>query len=200
MTTVRSMKAEWLADQTRIAKAMSHPLRIQIFGIIGDEVTSPNRLAEELKVSVNDVAYHVRALLKLDCIELVDTKQVRGATEHFYRATRRSLLDLRDWEALPSISRNMVTASIVHQQVDDYTASVEAGVLGQRDEGHFHLSRTLISVDREGSARVLEIAEGAREAIEAEQQASLMRMADSGEEVVPMSCSYACFEMPSPKA
>src|ERR1700761_9561038 len=72
-----------------VAKAFAHPLRGQILIILNERVASPNLLAQELDQSLNLVAYHVRVLEKYDCIELVDTKQRRGATEHFYRATRR---------------------------------------------------------------------------------------------------------------
>src|SRR3954465_10750603 len=72
-----------------VAKAFAHPLRVQILIILNEKVASPNMLAQQLDQSLNLVAYHVRVLEKYDCIELVDTKQRRGATEHFYRATRR---------------------------------------------------------------------------------------------------------------
>ena len=75
-----------------VAKAFAHPLRVQILIILNERVASPNLLAQELDQSLNLVAYHVRVLEKYDCIELVDTKQRRGATEHFYRATRRQFL------------------------------------------------------------------------------------------------------------
>lgn len=39
---------------------------------------------------LNLVAYHVRVLEKYNCIELRDTKQRRGATEHFYSIVKTS--------------------------------------------------------------------------------------------------------------
>ncbi len=84
-----------------VAKAFAHPLRVQILIILNERVASPNLLAQELDQSLNLVAYHVRVLEKYDCIELVDTKQRRGATEHFYRATRRQFLSDKEWSRLP---------------------------------------------------------------------------------------------------
>ena len=80
-----------------VAKAFAHPLRVQILIILNERVASPNLLAQELDRNLNLVAYHVRVLEKYDCVELVDTKQRRGATEHFYRATRRQLLSDGEW-------------------------------------------------------------------------------------------------------
>ena len=84
-----------------VAKAFAHPLRVQILIILNERVASPNLLAQELEQSLNLVAYHVRVLEKYDCIELVDTKQRRGATEHFYRATRRQFLSDAEWSRMP---------------------------------------------------------------------------------------------------
>jgi hypothetical protein len=84
-----------------VAKAFAHPLRVQILIILNERVASPNLLSQELDQSLNLVAYHVRVLEKYDCIELVDTKQRRGATEHFYRATRRQFLSDAEWARMP---------------------------------------------------------------------------------------------------
>jgi hypothetical protein len=49
---------------------------------------------------VGYVAYHVRVLRKLGMIELVETRQVRGATQHFYRGIPQSHLDHDVWQKL----------------------------------------------------------------------------------------------------
>ena len=88
-----------------VAKAFAHPLRVQILIILNEKIASPNMLAQQLDESLNLVAYHVRVLEKYDCIELVDTKQRRGATEHFYRATRRQFLSDSEWARMPQSLR-----------------------------------------------------------------------------------------------
>jgi predicted transcriptional regulator len=70
----------------RPARALAHPLRARALKLFGDAPKSPNQVAKELGVDVSSLAYHVRVLRKLGCIELVETKQRRGALEHFYRA------------------------------------------------------------------------------------------------------------------
>jgi DNA-binding transcriptional ArsR family regulator len=80
-----------------VAKAFAHPLRVRILGVLNEKVASPNLLSQELDQSLNLVAYHVRVLEKYRCIELVDTKQRRGATEHFYRASSSQLLSDSEW-------------------------------------------------------------------------------------------------------
>src|SRR5215211_3459933 len=70
----------------RLARALSHPLRLKLLAALNEGVASPNQLANRLGEPLANVSYHVRILLDLDCIELVETAQRRGAIEHFYRA------------------------------------------------------------------------------------------------------------------
>lgn len=100
MPKTRKQKASL---ENSVAKAFAHPLRVRILGILNEKVASPNLLSQELDQSLNLVAYHVRVLEKYRCIELVDTKQRRGATEHFYRASASQLLsdsEMAHFEAL----------------------------------------------------------------------------------------------------
>jgi predicted ArsR family transcriptional regulator len=46
---------------------------------------SPSDLSYELRVPLSNVNYHVTELLHSGLIELASVRQVRGATEHFYR-------------------------------------------------------------------------------------------------------------------
>jgi DNA-binding transcriptional ArsR family regulator len=69
----------------RLAKALSSPLRARALALIAEGVASPKAIALELDLDVRGVAYHVRVLRKLGCIELVETQQRRGAIEHIYR-------------------------------------------------------------------------------------------------------------------
>jgi hypothetical protein len=72
----------------RLARATAHPLRVsilEILGMDGGRTLSPNDLCHELQIPLSNTNYHVTELAKARLIELVRTRQVRGATEHFYR-------------------------------------------------------------------------------------------------------------------
>jgi DNA-binding transcriptional ArsR family regulator len=75
----------------RLAKALSSPLRARALALIAEGVASPKAIAGELGLDVRIVAYHVRVLRRLGCIELVETQQRRGAIEHIYRVADRTL-------------------------------------------------------------------------------------------------------------
>lgn len=75
----------------RLAKALSSPLRADALALIGEGTNSPKLIAAKLDVDLRTVAYHVRVLRRLGCIELVETRPKRGATEHVYRLTELAL-------------------------------------------------------------------------------------------------------------
>jgi DNA-binding transcriptional ArsR family regulator len=80
----RSIPVNW----ERLARATAHPLRVsilEILGIDGGRVMSPSDLSRELQIPLSNTNYHVTELAKSGLIELVRERQVRGATEHFYR-------------------------------------------------------------------------------------------------------------------
>lgn len=75
-------------DWQRLARANTHPLRISVLEVLamdGGRTLSPSDLSYELRVPLSNVNYHVTELVKSDLIELSSQRQVRGATEHFYR-------------------------------------------------------------------------------------------------------------------
>jgi DNA-binding transcriptional ArsR family regulator len=75
-------------DWEHLARATAHPLRVsvlEILGIDGGRTLSPSDLSKELQIPLSNTNYHVTELANAGLIELVRERQVRGATEHFYR-------------------------------------------------------------------------------------------------------------------
>jgi DNA-binding transcriptional ArsR family regulator len=68
--------------------ALGHPMRRQILRemLDGDGETSPRELAAKLSQQLSALSYHVRVLAECGAVELVRTEQIRGSTQHFYRA------------------------------------------------------------------------------------------------------------------
>jgi|SRR5437868_15520797 len=83
-----------------LLKALSHPVRARALAAFSQRIASPSEIAAEQDEAVGDVAYHVRVLRKLGMIELVETRQVRGATQHFYRCVPQPYLDDEVWRKL----------------------------------------------------------------------------------------------------
>lgn len=177
-----------------VAKAFAHPLRVQILIILNERVASPNRLAQELDQNLNLVAYHVRVLEKYDCIELVDTKQRRGATEHFYRATRRQFLTDAEWARMPEALRPGLSGAMLKPILDDVEEAISSGTFDEREDRH--LSRTPMVVDEQGWKETVEVLDEALEKVLAIQAEASRRIADGKEPGMPSRVAILHFESP----
>ncbi|HWN73247.1 MAG TPA: helix-turn-helix domain-containing protein [Solirubrobacterales bacterium] len=177
---------------------MSHPLRAEAFRLIRESGTlSPREIAQELEADLKDVSYHVRKLSEFDCVEEVSNRQVRGAVEHFYRATEQAMVDTEEWAELAEAEPQMaeaLTDEIMQGVVDDYTASRRAAVVGLDEE--FWMVRTLPLLDPEGVREALEASEEYEAAMTEIAARSAKRRLEEGTEEVPVSASIVLFKMP----
>lgn len=85
------MRRRPVSIDQQLAKALSSELRAQAVALISEGIASPKLIAAELGLDLRNVAYHVRVLKRLGCIELVETEKRRGAVEHIYRVTEQAL-------------------------------------------------------------------------------------------------------------
>jgi DNA-binding transcriptional ArsR family regulator len=184
------------AVQNRI-KAMNHPVRAAALSILAERTSSPAEIARELDEDLSNVSYHTKQLVELECAELVSTRPVRGALEHFYRATERSLIDRAEWDELdPMMGENLIQ-EMMQKALDDFVAAAKARTIG--NGGAFHLTRTPLVLDQQGLQEALEAHERARQEILEITARSAERMVESGEEGINVSSSQACFKMPAPR-
>lgn len=131
-----------------LAKALSHPLRQRILErlSVGGEA-SPNQLARVLEEPLGNVAYHVRILQRLGFVELVGTRQRRGALEHHYRALAHPWLDAEQWARLPTAFRRLALARTLR---DIVSHAADAGVAGGFDHPDAQVRRVSLAIDEEG--------------------------------------------------
>ena len=136
------------AVDSRLAKALAHPLRVQLLAALNQGVASPNELAKKLDEPLTNVSYHVRMLHDLGTIELVETEPRRGALEHYYRAVVRPFFADREWKRLPRNARGSISDAVLQLVWDDAAEAIKTGLFDERDDRH--LSRTVLAVDEEG--------------------------------------------------
>jgi DNA-binding transcriptional ArsR family regulator len=135
----------------RLHKALSHPLRQQILAALdGGRVASPTELGTELGVPLGNIAYHFKMLLRLDAIELVSTKPVRGTLEHFYRAKIQPTDALDQVKLPPRVRGALAGEGLVEawQRVTD--ASGEGGLEDERSQ----VSSSSLQLDEQGQREV----------------------------------------------
>jgi DNA-binding transcriptional ArsR family regulator len=175
------MKAINDINDPRLVKALAHPLRVRILGVLQDRVASPSDLAEELKAPLGNVSYHVRILAQLGLLKLVKKRPRRGAIEHYYEARSRVRVSDRAWGQVPKI----VKEAMVDATLDQVSAYVEqSAASGGFERSNAHLMRQPLRLDEQGweelSKHVLELLQRANR-IEADSRARLNKGDHSGE-------------------
>jgi DNA-binding transcriptional ArsR family regulator len=141
-------------EATATAKALSHPIRAAVLVALGKRESSPARLARQLGVPVENVAYHVNTLLRLDMIELAETRPVRGGVEHFYRAARRAEIDDAGWADMAEPARRELAFEWLRHAFGELTSAIEDGSVSSTPD--VHLSLTALELTDESWALVAE--------------------------------------------
>src|SRR3954468_276104 len=70
-------------------KALSHPLRTTILGLLHERAATVNELAIALGRPKSTVAHHVKVLTEAGLLQIVRTRRVRAIEERFYGRTAR---------------------------------------------------------------------------------------------------------------
>lgn len=76
----------------QLAKALSHPIRVEILQALRNRVASPDELSREMDEKLGVISYHASALAWCGFLELIDTRPRQGSIERFFAATPRSPL------------------------------------------------------------------------------------------------------------
>ena len=132
---------------TKLMKALAHPLRQQLLMALSERIASPSELAEEMGEPLGNVSYHVRMLVDLGCIELVSTTPRRGALEHHYKAVVRPLLDDASYGRFPSSTKRALVGDVLKEIWGDVAAAADADTF---DDEQIHVSRQPLTLDAEG--------------------------------------------------
>ena len=83
-----------LADRIALTKpsqvkAISHPLRTTILGLLHERAATVTELAVALERPKSTVAHHVKVLTEAGLVQVVRTRRVRAIEERFYGRTAR---------------------------------------------------------------------------------------------------------------
>lgn len=182
--------------EPRLIRALEHVLRQHILlAAVAGEV-SPNGLSKALGEGLSHVSYHVK-VLRDDCdgmIEETRTEPRRGAVEHYYRATVKTLLPAKTWRGLKKGLRAAVGAGQASDLFNDLAGALKAGKL-QGD--HDQIIRIPLALDMEGKRNAKAIAQRATGEVEREQGAASKRMAKAksdGGEVAGYTFALFAFE------
>ncbi len=178
----------------RSISSLDHVLRqhIMLAAVAGE--VSPSELSIALGEGLSQVSYHVQVLKDDGRIEETRTEPRRGAVEHYYRATEKTLVPAKAWRSLKKGLRPVVGAGQASDLFNDLAEALKAGKLqGDQDQ----ITRTPLVLDAEGKRNVAAIAQKATKAIESEQRAAAKRMAKAngnGGDIVGYTFALMAFE------
>jgi len=177
-----------------MAKALAHPLRAKVLNRLNEGVASPNELSRELGEPLGNVSYHVKALLELGCIELVDTAQRRGAIEHYYRALTRARLDESAFKKLPASIRGELSGAVIEEAIGDIAKAFKAGTFDAREDRHASSERLVLDEQAWGelTTQLTALVERAGEL--QEQSAKRLKDGKSGGDEVATSLVIAAYQ------
>jgi predicted ArsR family transcriptional regulator len=190
--SAKQLKNPKLVDE-RLVTALSHETRAHALAVFTERPASTKEIAGELGKSVSAVWFHVDKLRELGCIELVETKKRRGATEHFYRATIRHFFDAETWKNLSKPKRLTVTMGILRLIATDLNEAMQAETADAIDR---HLSRTLLILDKEGWEETIDLLAETLERLLVIRETSATRRVET-EDPIRTSVSIMQFELPS---
>ncbi len=144
-----------LSPKERLMKGMDHPLRLKILTLLNDREWSPNELSDQLAEGLSQVSYHVKVLKDLKLIEPTRTEPRRGAVEHFYRATARTIITLDMAKEIPKSGRQLLVDVALTEINDDVNESIGTGLYESRDD--YHVSRIPMILDEQGCEKAHEL-------------------------------------------
>lgn len=183
--------------ETTLAAIVAHPTRARAFTILTERTASPVEIAQEIGKDVGHVGYHVRKLLQLNLVELVDERPVRGAVEHFYRAIERPFVSEEEFASLSVSEREIFTRYIMQRLVADVARSMDENVFAART--NHAILRTPMLVDDDGFQEMCELHIEMYERTLDIQARSAERMTGSDKEGIPAISASMFFEVPERK-
>ncbi|HEX2086723.1 MAG TPA: helix-turn-helix domain-containing protein [Solirubrobacteraceae bacterium] len=134
-------------DDPRLVKALAHPIRMRIMGILDQRTATPKQLAELLGLPLENVSYHVRTLKDYGFIKLEKTRQVRGAVEHHYKLAARPAIGDDLWAQLPRVMKEAINSSLLAQIGESVN---QAALQGGFARAETHVALHSLVLDDEG--------------------------------------------------
>lgn len=117
----------------QLVRALSHPLRVEILRQLEEGPSGPKRLADRMGEKLGNVSYHMKELLKCDCVELVETHPRRGALEHIYGLKPNGVMGSRTWKAVPPALRSRYAGTALANFTARAVEALDAGTAETRE-------------------------------------------------------------------
>jgi DNA-binding transcriptional ArsR family regulator len=180
----------------RLVDLASDSVRVEVLSRLNERTAEATQLAGELGVDPAVMTGHLEKMRDQGLIEIVADSSGQGAAGPRYRALVRAFWSNAEWAALSPEERQHLLVWLVATIAADVDESLQSGRFGARAESH--ASHTVSVVDERGWRELTRIQDEALEASFAVQAESAERLAQSGEDGIPVMSAMLCCEMPAP--
>lgn len=177
----------------RLVKALGHSTRAHALMVCTHRPTSPKEIAAELGLPLNHVYYHVKELVRFECLELVETKKRRAVHEHFYKATVRHYFSPEDWKKVPRHNRMSLRIELMKTVSGEASTAARGETL---DTGDNHMSRVAMQVDKQGWLEIAKRLDEALEDVLEIKSSAALRLGKSEEGGIEARVNLLHFEIP----
>jgi DNA-binding transcriptional ArsR family regulator len=161
----------------RIAKALAHPLRVEILRRLGNRTASPSEIAEEIGAPLTNVSYHVRKLRTLGLIKLVKKTPKRGVIEHYYSALPRTTVTEEAWREIPDVVKEALVTPTARRVAEEILRAAAEGGFNRHNA---HFVRQQNKLDERGWADAAKLLDKFYDDLAETEQKAIARI-DSGE-------------------
>jgi hypothetical protein len=187
---------------------LGHPLRVRILEITNERDISPSTFVDEslepkgINFSsrahgLSHTSYHFRELEKAGCIEVIETFQRRGATEHIYRGTARVEFTTEEFDGMPKGQRRMLSRVAMQALVARVDGAMIADTFDSRTDRFMVM--VPLELDPQGWGEFIGLMDNCYSRVQAINDESKGRLARSGdEEPIPATYGMLGFESPPP--
>lgn len=132
----------WKTQTLELMKVMSDPRRSRILHLAKEQPVTVKQLAEQLGEQPSRLYYHVKKLLEVDLLEVVETRQHGNLVEKYYQAINDDVIYRGDFHL--QSEHTQLALAFVHRKIDPALRLYEKGlekVREEKEKGNNELNR-----------------------------------------------------------
>jgi hypothetical protein len=180
----------------RLSKVLADPIRVRILAECSIEAMSPRSFRSEFGgPSLADVSQDFEVLEQFGWLGSVpgDAGAPPEKFDRFYSTTEPLIFD-SDWSGISDSAKALVTWRTIETLSARVKDAMGAGTIDKRPDSH--LTWTPLALDQQGWETMIERVDAVFYSLFEEQKEANARMAESGEESIPMTVGLLAFVSP----
>src|SRR5262245_30167571 len=203
MAETEGGKRSELTAGATLCDPLKHPERVRILEVINEAPMSPIRFLEggyttrdfkDKQEGLSYVSYHFRELEKAGLVEVIETVQRRGATEHIYRGRSRVFYTTEEFEAMTFEERSMLSRTSFQGLVARTDRAITVGTFDKHTDRQ--LTWRAMHLDQQGWEEMAAHLDTSFDKAEEIREAAAGRIREGDGEVMSATVAFLGYESP----